>query len=191
MLYTFSLTRLLKHSIGRSSHPKPDNLSEAAIRVEVALERHSVSNDDVRKRINGDAQVTCQTELQDGSFGERESDFTAAGASGRLNPFQSHCTNATEFDPNNRWRTVKLLHRVSDPPVISTGSGPFMSIQLPRLMLLLPIKSTMTNGEPQAGQQLCCVQYMGLAIPLNELQLHSDNHQPPKSLQSGLDRRQY
>lgn len=189
MLYTFSL---LKQSIGGSSHPKPDNLSEAAIRVEVALERHSVSNDDVRKRINGDAQVTCRRELQDGSFDESESDFTAAGASSRLNPFQSHCTNATEFDPNNRWRVETLLHGVSDPPAISTGSSPFMSIQLPRLtLLLLPIKSTMTNGEPQVGQQLCCVQYMGLAIPLNELELHSDNHQPPKSLQSWLDRCQY
>lgn len=42
------------------SHPKPDDLSEAAIRVEVALERHCVSDDDVRQRVNGDAQKTWQ-----------------------------------------------------------------------------------------------------------------------------------
>lgn len=61
--------------IGRGSHPEPNNLPQAAVRVEVALERHRVSDDDVRERINGDTQVTCGRESW------KMLDFTAPGAS--------------------------------------------------------------------------------------------------------------
>lgn len=75
LLYTFPWRSTDEHWTGRGSHPKPNNLSEAAVRVEVALERHRVSDDNVRERINGDTQVTCGRESW------KMLDFTAPGAS--------------------------------------------------------------------------------------------------------------
>lgn len=47
------------------THPVPDDLSEASVRLEVTLEGNSLPDDDRRQGLDGNSQVSFKTDRED------------------------------------------------------------------------------------------------------------------------------
>lgn len=48
-----------------TTHPVPDDLSEASVRLEVTLEGNSLPDDDRRQGLDGNSQVSFRTDRED------------------------------------------------------------------------------------------------------------------------------